>query len=148
MNCAKLEEVAGDSYGLPEAEYARLMARAGDGQDGIDGDWRTPAEPFADSPPFWPGSMKRPPTGVQGRWRLEAGVRPLAKRVVRLISHGGWRARVSGAALGRRTGLRSDRSIDSGNLAGSQCEIRCIEPFVLSTRPPAQGPNERGGHLM
>jgi CRP-like cAMP-binding protein len=47
VNRAKLEEVAGDSYGLPEAEYARLMARAGDGQDGIDGDWRTPAEPSA-----------------------------------------------------------------------------------------------------
>lgn len=30
---AKLEELAGDSYGLPEAEYARLIGRAGDGSD-------------------------------------------------------------------------------------------------------------------
>jgi CRP-like cAMP-binding protein len=31
LNRAKLEEIAGDSYGLPEAEYARLIGRAGDG---------------------------------------------------------------------------------------------------------------------
>jgi hypothetical protein len=46
LNRAKLEAVAGDSYGQPEAEYGRLVARAGDGQGGVDGDWRTiSAEP-------------------------------------------------------------------------------------------------------
>lgn len=40
LDRAKLEEVAGDSYGQPEAEYARLVGRAGDGQGGV-GDWRT-----------------------------------------------------------------------------------------------------------
>ena len=44
LNRAKLEEIAGDSYGLPEAEYARLMARSGDGGAGIDEDWRKGAE--------------------------------------------------------------------------------------------------------
>ncbi len=38
LNRARLEEIAGDSYGPPEAEYTRLMARSGDGQDGIDED--------------------------------------------------------------------------------------------------------------
>jgi CRP-like cAMP-binding protein len=31
LNRAKLEEIAGDSYGPPEAEYARLIGRPGDG---------------------------------------------------------------------------------------------------------------------
>jgi CRP-like cAMP-binding protein len=38
VNRAKLEEIAGGSYGPPEAEYTRLMARSRDGQDGINGD--------------------------------------------------------------------------------------------------------------
>jgi CRP-like cAMP-binding protein len=33
LNRAKLEEIAGDSYGPPEAEYARLVARPADGSD-------------------------------------------------------------------------------------------------------------------
>ena len=30
---SKLEEIAGNSYGPPEAEYARLIGRAGNGRD-------------------------------------------------------------------------------------------------------------------
>ena len=30
---SKLEEIAGNSYGPPEVEYARLIGRAGDGRD-------------------------------------------------------------------------------------------------------------------
>jgi CRP-like cAMP-binding protein len=35
---AKLQEIAGDSYGLPEAEYTRLLTPSGNGLDS-DGDW-------------------------------------------------------------------------------------------------------------
>ncbi len=46
LSRAKLEEIAGDSYGPPEAEYTRLMARSGNnGQGHIEGDWRIGPEP-------------------------------------------------------------------------------------------------------
>jgi CRP-like cAMP-binding protein len=38
LNRIGLQEIAGNSYGPPEAEYTRLMARSGNGQDGVDED--------------------------------------------------------------------------------------------------------------
>jgi hypothetical protein len=44
VNREKLEEIAGDSYGPPETEYARLVVRPGDGHDLGTKDWSAPDE--------------------------------------------------------------------------------------------------------
>jgi hypothetical protein len=44
LDRAKLEGIAGDSYGAPEAEYERLIARVGNGSDLGTKAWTSPEE--------------------------------------------------------------------------------------------------------